>query len=67
MTQSTPEEIGSGIAALSIIGVMLAGVVGWVMNIITIWHTVDDPLTAKFILRVVGVFVVPIGAILGWL
>lgn len=48
----------------TIFGVML---VGWVMNVIAIWHTMDNPITAKFILRVVGIFVAPIGGILGYL
>ncbi len=41
--------------------------VGWVMNIMTIWHTMDAPLTAKLILRCIGVFVFPVGGILGYL
>lgn len=61
---STKAEI-SGLAALLIIGVLV--VAGWVMNIMSIWNTIDNPLTAKFILRVIGIFVAPIGAILGWL
>lgn len=40
---------------------------GWAMNVMTIWHTSDLPLTAKFILRVVGIFVFPIGGILGFI
>lgn len=42
-------------------------VFGWVMNIMTIWNTFGLPLTAKFVLRVVGVFVFPIGGVLGYL
>jgi hypothetical protein len=41
--------------------------VGWVMNIIAIWNTMDNPVTAKFILRCIGVFVGPVGSILGYL
>lgn len=52
---------------LTILAVWLIFAVGWVMNIITIWNTMDNPITAKFILRCIGVFVGPVGAILGYL
>ena len=42
-------------------------VIGWIMNIITLWNTMDDPLTAKTIVRVAGIFVFPLGSILGYL
>ena len=45
---------------------VLAGIVGWVMNIFDIVAAVSDPITAMFILRCVGIFVAPLGAILGY-
>jgi hypothetical protein len=47
--------------------VALAALAGWVMNIITIAHSSFDVLTGMLVLRIVGIFVGPIGAILGWL
>lgn len=47
--------------------VAIAALAGWVMNIITIAHSSFDVLTGMLILRIVGIFVGPIGAILGWL
>lgn len=44
-----------------------AAALGWVFNIMAIWHSIDNPITAKFILRCIGIFVIPIGAILGYL
>lgn len=60
------KEYGTGYY-LTLIAIWLVFAIGWVMNIITIWNTMDNPVTAKFILRCIGVFVGPIGAILGYL
>jgi hypothetical protein len=40
---------------------------GWVMNIMSIFHTAEANITGVFILRCIGVFVFPVGGILGWL
>lgn len=39
--------------------------VGWIMNIVDLVHTSFDPLTALAVLRVVGIFIPPLGAVLG--
>lgn len=39
---------------------------GWIMNIIELVHTVNLPINGMFIFRAVGVFVAPLGGILGW-
>ena len=51
--------------ALLIAG-LIAGAVGWVMNIVTIVKMVSDPVTGMFILRCVGIFFFPLGAVLGY-
>jgi hypothetical protein len=60
-------QVGAGIASLVIIGLWLAAVAGWVMNIITIAHSSFTPLEGLLVLRIVGIFVAPLGAILGWI
>lgn len=60
------EDYGIGYY-LTLIIIWIVFTVGWVMNIIAIWNTMDNPITAKFILRCIGIFVGPIGAILGYL
>jgi hypothetical protein len=40
--------------------------IGWVMNIISLFHMSFDPLTGLAVLKVVGVFMVPVGGITGW-
>jgi hypothetical protein len=44
----------------------LAGVVGWVMNIVDIANSDFDNITGMLVIRVIGVFVPPLGAVLGY-
>jgi hypothetical protein len=53
----------SGIFALT---VFVAGFIGWVMNIVTIATTFTE-LTGLMIIRIVGIFIAPLGAVLGYL
>jgi hypothetical protein len=58
-----------GYTSFSLIILALWGLaaVGWVLNIVEIFKMVNDPLTGMLILRAVGIFVAPLGAILGYL
>lgn len=44
-----------------------ACIVGWIMNIVAIAHTGFADMSGMLILRVVGIFMMPLGAILGYL
>lgn len=48
------------------IALILAGVYGYISNIVDIINMVNDPITGMFILRCVGIVVFPLGAILGY-
>lgn len=48
------------------ISIMLFVIYGYIMNVYSIWNTIDLAITGKFILRVIGVFMFPLGAILGY-
>lgn len=48
------------------VAVILAGVYGWVNNILIIAHSDFVHLTGMFVLRCIGVFVAPLGAVLGF-
>jgi hypothetical protein len=48
------------------VAVFLAGVYGWVHNIVLIAHSDFGHLTGMFVLRCIGVFVAPLGAVLGF-
>ncbi|CUA90975.1 hypothetical protein Ga0061061_11727 [Chelatococcus sambhunathii] len=45
--------------------IVLTALVGWVMNIIALVGMLDGAVTALFIARIVGVFIAPLGAVLG--
>lgn len=49
----------------SVAVIAVAGI-GWVLNIAHLVASISAPITALFILRVVGIFALPLGAILGW-
>ena len=53
-------------AGLVIISIWLVGVIGWVLNGVQIVHTLDMPITGLFILKCIGIFVAPLGSVLGW-
>lgn len=55
------------ITPLAILGLWLAFIVGWCMNILAIVGSVGGgALTTMFVARCVGAFVAPLGAILGY-
>lgn len=58
---------GFTIIELSVVLLALFGSVGWVWNIIKIVQTGFDVITGMFIARCIGVFVAPLGAVLGFL
>lgn len=53
--------------SISVGGVLvLLGIVGWVMNIVKIFYLAHGIVTTMLIVRIIGVFVAPMGSILGW-
>lgn len=49
------------------IAALIAAGYGWVLNIVKLVAVAADPLTGLFVARVVGIFVAPLGAVLGYL
>ena len=47
--------------------ILLAGTVGWVLNIVKLAGSTFDPITGILVLRAIGVFVAPLGAVLGFI
>lgn len=45
----------------------LAAAYGWIANIVKLFHAINDPVTGMTILRGAGVFLAPLGAVLGFL
>ena len=54
-------------AFLGLLGVIFLGFVGWVANIVKLWGIaqVADPNYVMAALRAIGIFVPPLGAVLG--
>ena len=44
----------------------VAGGIGWILNIVHIIHEASNPITALFIVKCVGIFIAPLGAVLGY-
>ncbi len=53
-------------AALVVVGLWVAAIAGWVMNIVKIIPLVSDGFTAELVVRLVGVPVAIIGMVYGW-
>ena len=60
-------EIGSGFGVLVILVLTAAGIGGWVWNIVKIAESMDATVTGMFVARCIGVFVAPVGSILGFM
>ena len=54
----------SQIASLLWLAILIAGAIGWIMNIVHLANS--DALSGFVILRVVGIFMFPLGAVLGF-
>ena len=49
------------------LALIIAGGYGWIMNIVKIVNTGFDVFTGMLIARCIGVFIAPLGAVLGYL
>jgi hypothetical protein len=54
-------------AALIFVIVWFAGLVGWILNIIEIISNFSTLLNGLMVMRIIGVFMAPLGAILGYI
>ena len=61
------KQKGFTMIQLMIVGIWLAVVGGWIANIVKLIGLSFDPLTLELILRLVGIFVFPLGAVMGFL
>lgn len=52
---------------LFVLGLILMGLIGYVMNIVKIFALFDCGLGVEAAFRIVAVFAFPLGAILGWI
>jgi hypothetical protein len=52
---------------LGLVGILALGISGWVLNIIELLGMSFDVFTLELALRLLGIVVVPLGAIIGWI
>jgi len=65
-TYKSASTAGVGIV-IFVIALWLAAIGGWIANIVKIFGSAADPITAWFLIRCVGVVLAPLGAVLGYL
>lgn len=53
-------------ALLLYLAVLIGLLIGWVMNIVAIIHSIGDAITGLFIARLFGTIVFPLGGVLGY-
>jgi len=47
--------------------VVLAGIIGWVINIVKLAGMIGADISAELVIRAVGIFFAPLGAVMGYL
>ena len=53
--------------AIVVLVAIPACIYGWVHNIYLLWHSSFTPLTGQVVIRAVGVFLAPLGIVMGYL
>ena len=56
--------IGCLLVTLLLVGLALYG---WVSNLIALAHSNFEPLTGMVVVRIIGVFAVPVGVVMGYI
>jgi len=60
------KQAGFPVVELVITLIGLLGVIGWVWNIVKIAGNDFGVITGMLVLRVIGIFIAPLGAVLGY-
>lgn len=60
---TTNEEITMKTLGFGFIALWIAGIIGWIMNIVAMFGEIS---TNELIIRAIGVFIAPAGSIMGW-
>jgi hypothetical protein len=63
---SASDDVIGGGCAIGFIMLWVAAGIGWILNIAKIVGSINDPITGMLIFRAVGVFLFPVGCVLGW-
>jgi len=55
-----------GLAILLSVAVAGGAVIGWVNNVVVVAHSDFNNINGELIVRVVGIPMVPVGSVMGW-
>lgn len=61
------KQLGYTLIEVVIVLTALFGSVGWVWNIVKLCSMSFDPLTGLLVVRAIGIFVLPVGMVVGWI
>jgi hypothetical protein len=60
------KQLGFTSTDLSLVIIITVITVGWVWNIIKLFNVLDDPFSARIVLRMLGIPLFILGAIIGY-
>lgn len=49
------------------LALVVAGIAGWVMNIVQVVQQASEPFTVLLAVKIIGILIAPLGAVLGWI
>ena len=55
------------LSAITFFFVIVISSIGWIMNFMSVISRLDEEITMRLILATTGIFVFPLGAVLGWI
>ena len=58
---------GTSLGLLMYLAFVVAIIGGWIMNLVEIVNYDFTSITGMIILRIAGIFIAPLGAVLGWI
>ncbi len=61
------KDSGLLVVGICMVLVLVLAIIGWVFNLIAIFHSDFSHVTGELIVRILGVGIAPIGAVAGWL
>lgn len=61
------KQFGYTLTEIIVVLMILAGGIGWIWNIVKLCAMSFDPLTGLLVVRAIGIFVFPVGMVVGYL
>jgi len=66
-SDDTAVLLGAGLALFLAVAITTGSVVGWVRNVIAVAHSDFNHVDGELVVRVVGIPMAPVGAVMGWI